>query len=231
VQAIHHCRHRRAFGSTLDKQPLMQNLLADLALESEAAMTLTLRMSRAFDQQNDEHEKLFARIATPIGKYWICKRTTQHAYEAMEVIGGMGLMENTIMPRLLREAPVNSIWEGSGNVQCLDILRAVQKEPKVLEAYFNEVSKAAGKHPLLDNFVNALHNDFMQTPKDDWQYHARRFADRMALALQGALLVQYAPDFVAEAFCHGRLAPSSPVNYGSLPGSLNTQGMIERAFA
>ena len=231
VQAIHHCRHRRAFGSSLDKQPLMQNLLADLALESEAAMTLTLRMSRAFDQQNDEHEKLFARIATPIGKYWICKRTTQHAYEAMEVIGGMGLMENTIMPRLLREAPVNSIWEGSGNVQCLDILRAVQKEPKVLEAYFNEVSKAAGKHPLLDNFVNALHNDFKQTPKDDWQYHARSFADRMALALQGALLVQHAPDYIGEAFCNARLSAGQAMNYGTLPASVNVEGIIERAFA
>lgn len=231
VQAIHHCRHRQAFGNTLDKQPLMQNLLADLALESEAAMTLTLRMSRAFDQQDDEHEKLFARIATPIGKYWICKRTPQHAYEAMEVIGGMGLMENTIMPRLLREAPVNSIWEGSGNVQCLDILRAIQKEPRVLQAFFNEVNEASGKHPLFDNLVNTLHNDFKQTPKEEWQYHARRFADRMALALQSALLLQYAPDDVGEAFCASRLSTGHTANYGNLPRSANAEGIIQRAFA
>lgn len=231
VQALHHCQHRRAFGERLDQQPLMQNLLADLALESEAAMTLTLRMARAFDQQQDEQEKLFARIATPIGKYWICKRVPQHAYEAMEVIGGMGLMENTIMPRLLRESPVNSIWEGSGNVQCLDILRAITKTPAVLDAYFTEVSKASGNNQTLDTFVNALRKDFKQTPKDDWQYRAREFADRLALGLQGSLLVQHAPDYVADAFCQGRLVAHSSMNYGSLPRSVEAKSIIERAFA
>ena len=230
VQALHHCQYREAFGAKLNQQPLMQNLLADLALESEAAMTLTLRMSRAFDNQQDEHEKLLARIATPIGKYWICKRTPNHAYEAMEVIGGMGLMENTIMPRLLRESPVNAIWEGSGNVQCLDILRAIQKEPKVLDAYFNEVSQAAGKDQRLDSFINALHKDFKQAPVDDWQYHAREFADRMALALQGALLIQHAPDYVAAAFSAGRLTARSHVNYGWLPRNIDAESIINRAF-
>jgi len=232
VQALHHCHHREAFGARLSDQPLMQNLLADLALESEAAMTLTLRMSRCFDNQDDEQEKLFARIATPIGKYWICKRIPNHAYEAMEVIGGMGLMENTIMPRLLRESPVNAIWEGSGNVQCLDILRAVQKEPKVLEAYFNELAKAQGRSKLYDAFVQRLQKDFKQTNPDDYQYHAREFADRMALALQAGLLLQNAPDFIAEAFCLSRLnssAFSSYANYGALPGGIDVVRIIERA--
>lgn len=232
VQALHHCHHREAFGARLSEQPLMQNLLADLALESEAAMTLTLRMSRCFDQQDDEQEKLFARIATPIGKYWICKRTPNHAYEAMEVIGGMGLMENTIMPRLLRESPVNAIWEGSGNVQCLDILRAVQKEPKVLEAYFNELAKAQGHSQLYDAFVQRLHKDFKQTNPDDYQYHAREFADRMALALQAGLLLQNGPDFIADAFCQSRLSDSAfshYANYGTLPRGVDVASIIQRA--
>lgn len=229
VQALHHCHYRSAFGNQLSAQPLMQNLLADLALESEAAMTLTLRMSRAFDNQDDEHEKLFARIATPIGKYWICKRAPNHAYEAMEVIGGMGVMETTIMPRLFRESPINAIWEGSGNVQCLDILRAIQKEPKVLDAYFAELSKAQGRDECLDAFINQLRRDFKQTPQQDWQYHARQFADRMALVLQAALLLQYAPDFIASGFIAGRLTQRQQMNYGSLPRGINVAAIIKRA--
>ncbi|MGM0482153.1 MAG: isovaleryl-CoA dehydrogenase [Pseudomonadota bacterium] len=229
VQALHHCHYREAFGARLSEQPLMQNLLADLALESEAAMTLTLRMSRAFDNQDHEHEKLLARIATPIGKYWICKRAPNHAYEAMEVIGGMGVMETTIMPRLLRESPINAIWEGSGNVQCLDILRAIQKEPKVLQAYFTELSKAQGRDKRFDSFVNQLQRDFKQTPQQEWQYHARQFADRMAMALQAALLLQHAPDFIAEAFVASRLIERSHMNYGCLPTGVDVTGIIKRA--
>ncbi|MGM0526670.1 MAG: isovaleryl-CoA dehydrogenase [Pseudomonadota bacterium] len=231
VQALHHCHYRSAFGARLSEQPLMQNLLADLALESEAAMTLTLRMARAFDNLDNEHERLLTRIATPIGKYWICKRTPNHAYEAMEVIGGMGVMETTIMPRLLRESPINAIWEGSGNVQCLDILRAIQKEPKVLEVYFAELAKARGRDARFDNFIQTLQRDFKQTPQDQWQYHARQFADRMALALQAALLLQHAPGYVAEAFCAGRLESRSHMNYGGLPSNVNVAGIINRATA
>lgn len=231
VQAIHHARHRQAFGAHLVDQPLMQNVLADLALESEAAMTLTMRMARAMDQQDSEHERLLARIATPIGKYWICKRTPQHAYEAMEVIGGMGVMENTIMPRLFRESPVNAIWEGSGNVQCLDMLRAMQKEPEVLEAYFNELARATGTDKRFDTFVNNLKNNFSRTPADQWQYQARNFADHMALALQGALLLQHAPNDVADAFCASRLSAHTNVNYGCLPSGLNLSTIINRSFA
>jgi len=231
VQAIHHARHRQAFGAHLVDQPLMQNLLADLALESEAAMTLTMRMARAMDQQSNEHERLLARIATPIGKYWICKRTPQHAYEAMEVIGGMGVMENTMMPRLFRESPVNAIWEGSGNVQCLDMLRAIQKEPEVLEAYFNELARAGGTDQRFDAFVNNLKASFSRTPADQWQYQARHFADHMALALQGALLLQHAPNEVADAFCASRLNAHTTANYGCLPSGLNLTNIINRSFA
>ena len=230
VQALHHARHRSAFGAKLSEQPLMQNVLADLALESEAAMTLTMRMARAMDQQDQEHERLLARIATPIGKYWICKRTPNHAYEAMEVIGGMGVMENTIMPRLFRESPVNAIWEGSGNVQCLDILRAVQKEPRVLEAYFAELTKGTGVDRRYDSFVNDLKAHFKQTPQQEWQYQARYFADHMALALQGALLIQHAPNCIADAFCASRLTAHSSANYGCLPSGTDTQAILSRAF-
>ena len=229
VQALHHAHHRSAFGARLSEQPLMQNVLADLALESEAAMTLTMRMARAMDQQDNEHERLLARIATPIGKYWICKRAPNHAYEAMEAIGGMGVMENTIMPRLFRESPVNSIWEGSGNVQCLDILRAIQKEPEVLDAYFVELAKANNTNVLFDHFVEALQHDFRSIAPEQWQYHARQFADRMAVALQGALLLQHAPDYVAEAYCASRLAPQVHFNYGSLPSGLDVRAIISRA--
>ncbi|MDT7525071.1 isovaleryl-CoA dehydrogenase [Pseudidiomarina sp. GXY010] len=230
VQAIHHTRHRQAFGALLCDQPLMQNVLADLALESEAAMTLTLRMARSMDQQDQEHERLLARIATPIGKYWICKRTPNHAYEAMEVIGGMGVMENTIMPRLYREAPVNAIWEGSGNVQCLDILRAIAKEPQVLEAYFNELQRASGCDRRFDEFVAELQRNFKQTPQQQWPYHARYFADHMALALQAALLLQHAPNTLADAFIAARLVARSHANYGCLPSGLDLNSIINRAF-
>ncbi|HYD96134.1 MAG TPA: acyl-CoA dehydrogenase family protein, partial [Noviherbaspirillum sp.] len=145
VQALHHCAQRAAFGKLLAQQPLMQNVLADLVLESEAALAMTMRIAGALDRsEQDESEKLLVRIGTAVGKYWICKRTPGHAYEAMECIGGSGVMEDSIMPRLFRESPVNSIWEGSGNVQCLDMLRAMQREPGSVETYMAEVKRAAG---------------------------------------------------------------------------------------
>lgn len=228
AQAIHHASQRQAFGATLSDQPLMQNVLADIALENEAAMTYMMRIARAMDNQQDEHEKLLARIATPVGKYWICKRTPNHAYEAMEVIGGTGVMETHIMARLFRESPVNAIWEGSGNVQCLDILRAIDKQPEVLDAFFTEVQKAAGADKRLDAFTKALQKDFADTA--DLQFRARNLADRMALALQGALLVQHAPDYVADAFCAGRLGNNGPaLNYGNLPAGVDAERIVQRA--
>lgn len=233
VQAIHHTQHRQAFGMRLVEQPLMQNVLADLALESEAAVTLTMRMARAMDNQHDEHEKLLSRIATPIGKYWICKRTPNHAYEAMEVIGGSGVMENHIMPRLFRESPINAIWEGSGNVQCLDILRAIEKQPEVLEAFFAQTHKAHGSDRRLDRFCEQLKTDFVRATNnpETIQYQARNLADRMALAIQGALLQQHAPSYVADAFCAGRLDGHSGLNYGNLPTGLDCEAIIKRASA
>lgn len=231
VQAIHHARHRHAFGAKLVDQPLMQNLLADLALESEAALALTMRVARSLDHQQNEHERLLTRILTPVGKYWICKRTPQHAYEAMEVIGGMGVMENTIMPRLFRESPINAIWEGSGNVQCLDILRAIEKEPAVLDAYFAEVEQAMGSHAQFDQAVIALKTLFSATLADQYQYRARYLADHLAKVMQGALLLQHAPNEVADAFCTARLTPETASNYGCLPTGIAADAMIERSFS
>lgn len=227
AQAIHHASNREAFGARLSEQPLMQNLLADLALESEAAMTYTMRIARAMDNQDNEHEKLLSRIATPIGKYWICKRTPNHAYEAMEVIGGSGVMENHIMPRLFRESPVNAIWEGSGNVQCLDILRAIEKQPDVLDAYFMELQKAQGANRHFDTFLNGVKSEFTDT--NTLQYRGRTIADKMALGLQAALLLQHSTSNVADAFCLSRLASNGGSNYGTMPTEVNCAAIVERA--
>ena len=158
-QAIDHCRQRKAFGAFLIDQPLMTAVLADLAIEAEAALTLTMRIARALDHRDDAHEDALVRLGSAIGKYWICKRTPGHAYEALECLGGSGVMEDSPMPRLYREAPVNAIWEGSGNVQCLDIARAIQRSPQTLEAYFAEVSAVKGESAALDAHVAALKDD------------------------------------------------------------------------
>ncbi|WP_148864451.1 isovaleryl-CoA dehydrogenase [Marinobacter fonticola] len=227
AQALHHCRHREAFGARLVQQPLMQNVLADLALESEAALAMTLRVARALDNQDREQERLFTRLATPVGKYWICKRAPNHAYEAMECLGGSGVMEDCIMPRLLRESPVNAIWEGSGNVQCLDTLRALQKSPDSLEAYFNEIGEARGSDPRLDRFVAQLHSDFSRT--DHIEYRARNLVDRLALALQGSLLIRHSTAAIADAFCASRLESHGGLNIGNLPVGTDAAAIIERA--
>ena len=226
-QALHHCAHRSAFGQVLNQQPLMQNVLADLALESEAAMTLTLRMARAMDNRADPQEDLLVRLVTAVGKYWICKRTPTHAYEAMECIGGSGVMEDSMMPRLYREAPVNAIWEGSGNVQCLDVLRAMTKTPAVVDAYFAEVRQARGAHAVLDRFVAALATDLGDL--SGVEYRARDLVDRLALALQASLLVRHAPSFVSDAFCHSRLGQTGQHNYGTLPRGVDVTAIIDRA--
>lgn len=228
VQAVHHCRQRAAFGCLLSEQPLMRNVLADLALESEAAMQLALRLAGALDRQHDEHERLLARIATPIGKYWVCKRTPQHAYEAMECIGGSGVMESHLMARLFRESPVNAIWEGSGNVQCLDILRAIDKQPETLQALFAELDRARGAERRFDRHLEALHTAFAR--RDAIEYRGRDLADRLALALQASLLLRHAPNAVADAFCAARLEPGATRNYGSLPVGVDCGAIIARAL-
>jgi len=227
AQALHHCGRRSAFGKRLVEQPLMQNVLADLALESEAALVMTMRLARALDRRAEEGEGLLLRLATGLGKYWICKRTPQHAYEAMECIGGSGVMEDSPMPRLFRESPVNAIWEGSGNIQCLDLLRAIRKQPVVLEAYFAEVEAARGADPALDRLVAMLLREFQE--HDDLEYRSRALADRMALALQASLLCRHAPGFVADAFCRSRLESLGQHQYGALPRGVDCTAIIERA--
>ncbi|HEX2885506.1 acyl-CoA dehydrogenase family protein [Vineibacter terrae] len=228
AQAINHCRDRAAFGRALIAQPLMTNVLADLAVESEAATVLSLRVARAFDEQEgDEDKARFARIATPIAKYWICKRTPAVAYEALECHGGNGFVEDSIMPRLYRDSPVNSVWEGSGNVQCLDLLRAVGRDPATLAAYFAEIGLAKGRDPRLDAFVGTLKAELADL--SNIETRARRLVERLALALQAALLVQHAPAAVAEAFLASRIAADSGRAFGTLPPGIDTAAIVSRA--
>ena len=227
AQALHHCSIRSAFGKVLVEQPLMQNVLADLALESEGSLALAMRVARALDHRDDPHEDALVRLMTAVGKYWICKRTPQHAYEAMECLGGSGVMEDSPFPRLFRESPVNAIWEGSGNVQCLDVLRAMHKTPEVVQAFFAEVGRARGGHAALDRHVAALKAEL--TDREALEYRARDLVDRMALAMQAALLVQHAPAAVADAFCASRLASTGHHQYGALPRGLDTAAIVRRA--
>jgi putative acyl-CoA dehydrogenase len=226
-QALFHCSIRSAFGRVLNQQPLMRNVLADLVLENEGALALTMRVARAMDNRADRHEDLLVRLCTAVGKYWICKRTPNHAYEAMECIGGSGVMEDSPFPRLFRESPVNAIWEGSGNIQCLDVLRAMQKTPAVVDAFFQEVAAAKGVSATLDRWIAALHREFGD--RADAEYRARDIVDRMALAMQAALLLQHGPAHVADAFCASRLAAGGRGNYGTLPRGVDCAAIIERA--
>ncbi len=236
VQAIHHCSQRSAFGRLLSEQPLMRNVLADLALESEAALALTLRIGRALDRSATDgegavHEGLLVRLGTALGKYWICKRTPGHAYEAMECIGGSGVMETGPMPRLYREAPVNAIWEGSGNVQCLDMLRAVGRTPETLDALFAELESSRGAVPEYDAWIDATRSELeaaLREP-DAVEYRARRLVERMALALQACSLIG-ASSPVAEAFCRSRLADGGHHLFGTLPDGIDCAAVIERAW-
>ena len=227
AQALHHCAYRSAFGKRLSDQPLMQNVLADLVIEHEAALALTMRIARALDSHS-ESEKLLVRMGTAVGKYWICKRTPAHAYEAMECIGGSGVMEDCIMPRLFRESPVNSIWEGSGNVQCLDMLRAMGRSPGSVDAYMAEVQAAAGTDRRLDQYVAHLGSELLDPSAIE--YRARGIVEKMALALQGALLVRHGNAAVADAFCASRLGgDSSGLTFGNLPRGVDCAAIIQRA--
>jgi len=229
VQAVHHARHRKAFGKFLVDQPLMQNVLADLALESEAAVALTLRVARAVDATaRDPREAAFARIATAIGKYWVCKRCPPFVNEAQECLGGAGYVEESILPRLYRQAPLNSIWEGSGNIQCLDVLRALAREPATREALFGEFAAAKGGHPALDAEVARLTRDLADT--DTLELRSRFLVERMALALQASLLVRAGNRQVSDAFCESRLGGSHGLAFGTLPAHAPLKALIDRAF-
>jgi putative acyl-CoA dehydrogenase len=226
VQAAHHARHRTVFQRHLVDQPLMANVLADLALEAEAAMALGLRMARAFDRQDDAGETAFRRLTTPAAKYWVCKRSIAFAGEAMEVLGGNGYVEDSMMPRLFREMPVNSIWEGSGNVMCLDVLRALQRTPEAGEALRAELAAAKGADPRLDRFAASLDASLQARPDEA---AARHLAERLVLALQAALLVRFAPAPIADAFCASRLEGAHGGAFGTLPAGLDLRAIVERA--
>ncbi len=226
AQAVHHAQHRTVFQRHLVDQPLMANVLADLALEAEAAMALGLRMARAFDRQDDAGETAFRRLATPAAKYWVCKRSIAFAGEAMEVLGGNGYVEDSMMPRLYREMPVNSIWEGSGNIMCLDVLRALQRTSEAGEALRAELAAAKGGDARLDRFAASLEAALLARPDEA---EARHLAERLVLALQAALLVRFAPAPVADGFCASRLEGARGGAFGTLPAGLDLRAIVERA--
>ncbi len=225
VQAAHYARHRSAFGKRLIDQPLMQNVLADLCLESEVATILALRLARAYDSR-EESEALFRRIATAVGKYWLCKRGAVHAGEALECLGGNGFVEDSMMPRLFRESPLNSIWEGSGNVICLDVLRAIGNEPGTIEALWAEIDRARGADRRLDQAAGQLRDSWQAMAADPTQ--ARRLVERLALVLQGSLVVRHSPPEAADAFCASRLAGDWGRAFGTLPNSVKFDAIIDR---
>ncbi len=226
--AAHHARYRRAFGSALIDKPLMRNVLADLALESEAATTLALRLAGAVDRsgQGSETERAFLRLGTAVGKYWVCKRQPAAVAEALECLGGNGYDEAFGAARLYREAPLNGIWEGSGNVNALDVLRALGREPEAFAAFRAEIDAAAGADARLDAAWREIQAELAQPA--DLEVRARRVVERMALVLQGSLLVRHAPAAVADAFCASRLAGDRGLAFGTLPAGLDLDGVLER---
>jgi putative acyl-CoA dehydrogenase len=235
VAATWHTAHRSAFGKLLIEQPLMRNVLADLCVESEAATMLAMRLARAYDEAGTESgadtdelsdAHLFKRLATAVGKYWVCKRAPNHAFESLECLGGNGYVEESGMPRLYREAPLPSIWEGSGNVMSLDVLRALVRTPRSLEVFLHEVGQAKGADARLDAHVAKLEGQFADPAT--LESRARRVVEAMALALQGSLLVRHGDPAVADAFCASRLDRDSGLEYGTLPPGLDFEAIIER---
>jgi putative acyl-CoA dehydrogenase len=227
--ALHHTSQRQAFGKPLIEQPLMRNVLADLALESEAATVLAIRLARAFDRPDDAHEQIVSRLLTPIAKFWICKRGSAFAQEAMECLGGNGYVEEGgegIMARIYREMPVNSIWEGAGNIMALDLLRALRKSDAA-EALAQELKPARGAHKALDRLMDELP---LRIDTLANELEARRLAEDAALAVQAALLQQCAPAVVFESFCNSRLAGHWGHTFGTLSGATNFDALIARAM-
>lgn len=225
AEASWHAAHRSTFGKRLADQPLMQNVIADLAVESEAATTLAIRLAAAVDRADDPHEVALRRIALPLAKFWVCKRTPAMVAEALECLGGNGYVEESGLPLLFRESPLNSVWEGSGNVNALDVLRALNREPEVLDAWIREVGAACGADHRLDRAVEQALG--MLGDGTAAEAGARRLAGSMAACLQGALLVQHAPSEVADAFCASRLSTSYSGTFGTLPNG-DFRSIVER---
>jgi putative acyl-CoA dehydrogenase len=226
AQAVHHAAYRSVFGGPLIDKPLMRNVLADLAVESEAATTTVLRLAAAYDA-GSEQERQFRRIAVAVSKYWITKRCPPLTAEALECLGGNGYVEESGLPRLFRESPLNSVWEGSGNVQALDVLRALQREPLALNAFLGEIGLARGADHRLDGAIKSLLTELADL--EGIEARARRVVERMALVLQGSLLVRFAPPAVADAFCASRLGGDWGVSFGTLPHTLDLEAIVERA--
>lgn len=231
TRALHHAQHRIAFGRRLLEHPLMANVLGDLALEVEAATALSLRLARAFDAPPGSADAALARLITPATKFWLCKRGPAVAAEAMEALGGNGYVEESALPRLYREMPVNSIWEGSGNVMCLDVLRAARREPDALAALHVELAAARGTHRAYDDFITGLERSVNKLEEDAWD--GRRLAQSVVTALQASLLLRHAPAVVAGAFCATRLAPTSyaGATFGALPSGTDVRALLNRALA
>lgn len=229
VQAVYHARHRDAFGARISTQPLMRNVLADLALESEAATVLVMRLAHLYDQATvDESCRPLRRLATAITKYWICKRAPNLVFEALECLGGGGYVEESILPRLYREAPVNSVWEGSGSIVVLDAFKTMAREPEALPALLEELARAKGADHRYDAFLSGLENSLVRP--EELEIRGRRLAENLALAFQAALLLQHAPAFVADAFCSARLGRDTGFAYGALPPGVCFTAIIDRAL-
>jgi len=228
ANALWHTAHRTAFQRKLIDQPLMRSVLADMAIESEAATALAFRIARSFDEaQSEKTAASFQRVATPIGKYWVNKRVVNFVYEAMEAHGGAGYIEEGVVPRIYRQSPLNSIWEGSGNVICLDVLRALSREPGSRDVLIAELETARGAHALLDQAIERARS-IMTNPPDEGR--ARRLVEDLALALQGAVLARTAPSFVSDAFCATRLSESKSLSYGALDAKIDVDAVIARAM-
>src|SRR5215475_7908132 len=225
AQAVHHARYRTAFQKKLIDQPLMTNVLADLALESEAAAVLTMRLARAYDEDS-EAAQVIRRVVTPAAKFWICKRTPFVTYEAMEVLGGSGYIEESIIPRLYREAPVNSIWEGSGNIMCLDVLRAIERTPNAVDVLRHELGD--GKDVRLKDATTRLEKWLAAHDRND-ESQARALVRDLILVLQAALLTRHAPSAVSEAFCASRLNAEDGSAFGMLPRGVDFRAIADRA--
>jgi putative acyl-CoA dehydrogenase len=230
ARAIHHAAHRKAFGDSLIDQPLMRNVIADLAVEAEAATIVAMRMAGATDAatRGDERETLLRRIGLAAAKYWVCKRATPHAGEAMECLGGNGYAEESGMPRLYREAPLMGIWEGSGNVSALDTLRAMATRPECVEVLFDELSTTAGNDARLDAHVDSLRSSL--TDLTTIEYRGRKVAEDITGALQASLLLRHGHPAVAEAFLATRMGRDWGGAFGTLPTGLDLTAIIERAL-